>query len=985
AVMSYGFDSVVSGGCGGDVLFVQLGGRPGATLDILGNTEVFYGGQTTHLVDAATGELFDPQTVLLTTPEGYEYVIDRFGGVMQVSEPAGQTVTFNENGVHHSDGRSIFFERDAQGRIRYLIDPAGNTVSYSYDELGDLVAVTDVLDSTVRFEYDADILHHLTRIIRPDGQVAQEFIYDADGRQAFSCGADGSCIETAHDIAGRSETVYDAGGRPTTLVYDDAGNITSRTNAASQTTDYVYDNAGRLLSETDALGGVTEYGYDGHGNLISFTRPHDPTADPADYTTLMAYDGQNRITTIDLPTGGGYRFAYGTSRVEAEITDHQGNVLSAVGFDGSGRAISTSDAFGTESYVLDGYGNLLEHSDVYGRQSTMTYDVLNRLTSLTDADGRVSTFQYDAEGRETRVDYGAGITADLTYAEGSRAEDWSSFNAPTVGTVEREVDADGRLTRMGMTNGGEVLFGYDQAGRLSQKTDPMGRTTSYLWADDGTLSSVTDARGATVSFTRDALGRATTTTDPFGHTIERSFGLDGGLATWTNGRGHGWSFASTPTERVATDPLGRETRVLSSPLGLPTSTIFADGSQQSAEYLLTSPLVGADEYPTRITDEAGREREMAYDNFGRMVSATDLAGAATTYGWAEDFLVSVTGPTGATRSLAYDERGNVTAVTLEDGGVRQLGYGDDNRLAWEIRPSGATETYEYDDGGRLVSSHATGNAPVQRTWNADDRITEMVDGTGTTTYTYDVAGDLAAIDFPDGSAVVYLRDLLGRVIEVTVSATGVTPLTTLYGYDEAGNLVTVTDPLGGVTTWVYDQVNRPTTRTLPNGVTTAWTYDLRDRITSIVHTDNVGLVLASATYQRAISGEPTRITREDGSWVDLSYDGALRLAAESHHDSAGVLVETITYTYDAAGNRTTRTDNSGVSTYGYDPGHRLVSASGASAEAYNYDADGRLISIVRDGTALDLDYDNTDRLVAVSENGSPLVAYQHDGAGRRVA
>ena len=49
-----------------------------------------------------------------------------------------------------------------------------------------------------------------------------------------------------------------------------------------------------------------------------------------------------------------------------------------------------------------------------------------------------------------------------------------------------------------------------------------------------------------------------------------------------------------------------------------------------------------------------------------------------------------------------------------------------------------------------------------------------------------------------------------------------------FDCDAAGNVDTITDPLGGITTITYDAANRPDVRTLPNGVTTDWDYDVRD-------------------------------------------------------------------------------------------------------------------------------------------------------------
>ncbi len=220
---------------------------------------------------------------------------------------------------------------------------------------------------------------------------------------------------------------------------------------------------------------------------------------------------------------------------------------------------------------------------------------------------------------------------------------------------------------------------------------------------------------------------------------------------------------------------------------------------------------------------------------------------------------------------------------------------------------------------------------------------------------------------------------------LTLNSAGHTQ-TTAYGYDEVGNLVSVTDPGGGATAMTYDAVNRLVSRTLPNGVTTTYDYNDLDQLIAIVHRDAGGTVLRSVTYERQGVGEPTKITREDGSYQTLAYDDALRLVRESYFDSAGALLETIEYTYDGAGNRRIRVTSAGTETYVYASGNRLASVSGpGGVETYSHDADGRLVAIDRDGTVRTLDYSSLDQLTGVRDAaGADLASFAYDAVGRRV-
>ena len=202
--------------------------------------------------------------------------------------------------------------------------------------------------------------------------------------------------------------------------------------------------------------------------------------------------------------------------------------------------------------------------------------------------------------------------------------------------------------------------------------------------------------------------------------------------------------------------------------------------------------------------------------------------------------------------------------------------------------------------------------------------------------------------------------------------------------DANGNLETVTDPLGGVTTFVYDSVDRLTEKHLPNGVVSTYGYDDRDRVLSVTHTGASG-VLASVTYVRSASGEPTRITREDGSYVVLTYDAALRLDTETYYTAGGGVVDAIDYDYDLDGNRTRKTSLAGgVEDYAYSAGFKLDSVThSGSTDTFGYDGGGRVTGINRDGSTQSLEYNSDDKITHVS-GGSTDVRYSYDGVGRRV-
>jgi RHS repeat-associated protein len=184
-------------------------------------------------------------------------------------------------------------------------------------------------------------------------------------------------------------------------------------------------------------------------------------------------------------------------------------------------------------------------------------------------------------------------------------------------------------------------------------------------------------------------------------------------------------------------------------------------------------------------------------------------------------------------------------------------------------------------------------------------------------------------------------------------------------------------------------VGRKTKRTLPNGVVTTYEYNWRDQLTNIVHKTSGGTTLASASYERAPFGEPTKIIREGGSnYVTLKYDSALRLTNEVHfingvNGSGGTQADNIGYGYDVAGNRVALLTGGVTYTNAVSQGYRITAVKNGAAtnEAYSYDNGGRVISMTR-GSTRTFGYNSSDQLAAVT-NGATWTTYSHDAQGRR--
>ncbi len=944
------------------VTFQQLpgtAGTAGATLAPLDGGSALIDGGVPGVVNLIgfDGLPYNPTVFRLTTAQGFSYVIDQKLGVTSLTDPNGNTLTIGAGGVSSSTGTNVVFQRDAQGRITTITDPAGKAMTYAYNTGGDLASFTDRQGNTTSFAYAAG--DFLTTITTPNGVVAINNSYDASGRLTSSLDALNATLSYNHDLTNRRETITDRLGNSTTYVYDSNGNILQTTDALGNVTTSTYDASDNKLTETNALGQTTRFAYDLLGNLVS-------QADPLGNTTRYTYNALQQPLTVTDPLGRATTNTYDSRGNLTSTKDPLGNTTTNV-YNTRGLVTSTTDALGKiTSFTYDAAGNLLTQTDALGTVTTSTYDANgNRLTqSVTrtlpggGTQRLVSSFTYDNLNRLTRT----------TFPDGSSTQ--TIYNS--LGQVSATLDALNRQT----------TFVYDNNGRLAQTTYPDATTDSTVYDAEGRRIKTTN-RGIVTQFTYDKLGRLTQTTTADGATTVTNYDAIGQVISTTDARGN--------VTRYAYDGAGRRTQVSNA---LNQATVFtydAAGNQtavKDARGNTTTYTYDAANRRTKVTFPDGKFESTAYDALGRVVSRTDAAGKTTQYGYdALGRLTTVTDALNQVTSYTYDEVGN--RITQTDANLHTTSYGYDQRgrrtrralplgqaesyvydaagsLVGRTDFNGKTTTYSYDSVNRLLSKtpDASFSAPqVRFTYTPTGKRATMVDPSGTTTYSYDLRDRLTSKATPQGT-LTYSYDLASNL--TALSTTG---LTVNYNYGVLNRLATVSEANTGTTTYGFDAAGNLASFATPNGVAHAYTYDSRNRLTNLA----VG-TLASYAYTLDAAGHRTSVAELSGRTVNYTYDALYRLTSEAIACGAGIpacVSGSVSYTYDPVGNRKQTTSTIAqipAGLFNYDANDRLSTDT--------YDANGNTIA----SAGVNNVYDFENHLIS---HGA--VAMVYDGDGNRVA
>src|SRR5262249_53970214 len=124
-------------------------------------------------------------------------------------------------------------------------------------------------------------------------------------------------------------------------------------------------------------------------------------------------------------------------------------------------------------------------------------------------------------------------------------------------------------------------------------------------------------------------------------------------------------------------------------------------------------------------------------------------------------------------------------------------YDADGELIAKTDGNRQIVTYTYDGFGRQVSEAWQGTPEVITTaYNTDGQVTSITDPSSAIAYTYDGQGRVKTVDnagTPGAPHVVltYAYDPAGNVVSLTDSVGGVTEGVSLSSYDAAGQLIKV--------------------------------------------------------------------------------------------------------------------------------------------------------------------------------------------------
>ena len=601
------------------------------------------------------------------------------------------------------------------------------------------------------------------------GTQAQSFMsitaaeYDSKGNTTASWSAQANGVTT--DTEYRTSYTYDSAyGLLLTKTYKTDADTTIEVR---NTLDSSKKNI--IRTETFRNGvktACTEYDYDAYGNVIREKRYHDGFS--AYDTTEYTYD-RNAYLTQEKHTG----------------------ILTA---DGAGAASSPGQPAGTitTDYTYDVLGRMTSVTDGSGNLTAYTYDAAGNVTQCTNPDGTFVRYDRDYVGNKLTVTDENGSQLRYTYTPLGLEYETIDMQSGLVMT-RKEYDEQSRLCKLSdFVNGAVTEYTYDVSDRILSETvmqDTVILSQTRYAYDDAAESGLYQKVTKTVVGDAAAPSIVTTQyTDKCGNVVKTGQLL--------NGTEH--------LDTFAYDYVGNKTLELS-----------------AADAARNLPFTAKYEYNengqvVKAYNAAGQFTTSTYNALGQLIQTTDYAGTPTAY--------------------TYDALGRLLSqtVTIED----------------DIT---AVSKYEYDGCGNIIREWK----PVQAVGTAAEW--------SKTEYTYNSRKKLISAKQYDGSTLAsetaYTYDGVGNMLSMNAGGS-----TTSYTYDRFGNVLSTTDALGQTETNAYSVLGRLESKTDRNGIATSYTYDALGRVLSVSAGSGDSAQTILYTYTKT-----GQLRSEENGWQRSTY------------------------------------------------------------------------------------------------------------------
>ncbi|HEX8620555.1 MAG TPA: LysM peptidoglycan-binding domain-containing protein [Allosphingosinicella sp.] len=319
---------------------------------------------------------------------------------------------------------------------------------------------------------------------------------------------------------------------------------------------------------------------------------------------------------------------------------------------------------------------------------------------------------------------------------------------------------------------------------------------------------------------------------------------------------------------------------------------WTDGDTGLTEYYEYSPFAGKYNL-TRSVDADGNTLTRTYS--GNMIQTMATANGETiSFEWADGKIVgineiNVAGVVTRKTRLTWDTVVNfrLASITVD------LTPADGSIADGNVHVT----SFTYDGSSRRVASMTQSDGSrIDVTYvlvGSDYRVATLTEAETasagrTTSFSYDTANRVTTVTDATGQATQLWYDAQNQLTKIVSppATSGAAPQTQLFAYNANGDLISVTDPAGGVTTFQYDSNGNEIWRQDSLGNVVTRTYGAKNELLSETRHEGGALSFTTSGSAPAVTGNKV-VGVAWGSWgsatTSQSYTGSAFVSARRLH------------------------------------------------------------------------------------------------------
>jgi len=666
------------------------------------------------------------------------------------------------------------------------------------------------------------------------------------GSGSLTFNSDGKLTEIKDRCGTGKQTVGYTDGRPTsltdylsnraiTLTWSEGGKLTAVTDPMSHAWGLTYDQGEDYLTELVKPGGTTVkalFEYTGPGNKMNSHTDFDENEYIIAYHSTGTYTGWLNLwsqptsptspatTTFAYDSATGYSLKTTVTDGESHATDYYFG-SSSEALEKVSMVVDTTELKTEIEYDTDGFVDTIQ--DSYGNETTLAYDAVNHLTSITyplpDENGTafVKQWVYDSATLDGLVtQYREKLTASVwaetnyEYEDNDASCKPSSITDPLENETTIDYNANGQPTSITQPTSATgystktTTLTYDGSTKLLiRMTNPEGNDIAFTNNGNGIPSTIATYEGSystgtlmkNVTSTYSAMGQRTGTSDSVtSETTSTTYTNTGATLTTLSASGCETSYLYTTASGIN----AKDTWILkpSKPgleVILPGDPRWGNGGLDqplSAGSLLPPSLLSYRPNPSSFTNSQDHETTYIYFKDGSVSEVTNHLSQETTYEQ-DDFgrMGSVTDPFGKESAYEFNLNSQVTTVSETGKADVTFTYDDAWRMTQKVDPVRGTVNYDYNVAGFLTSDELGA-------------------------YTYDRLGRKTLLSYTGGGTKSWDYNLDGNL-----SGTGDGSSSVSVDFDRSGNPTEWTGDQGNYTTYSYSGAEGSKILGLPSSTT----------------------------------------------------------------------------------------------------------------------------------------------------------------------